>query len=127
MPDVVKTRNLLDFPFTGQILAQSQPAGTGAVSLFSINGTSQRGATAYNLFIANVTGSSVVYSVYFTNGTTYNSTTALYYQQTLAANQTDDIVFVNGLSFLAATTNLAVQSGTGSAITYTLTGLLKGF
>lgn len=119
--DQVKFIN--EFPFKGKLLAQSRPSGTGAASIFTLSAT-QAGAQVHQIIVCNTTGSSANYSIFFSLGTTYDQTTALFYATVLAANTTN-IINIELSLFRGAGANLAVQSGTGSAITYSVFGELK--
>lgn len=102
-------------------LAQARPAGTSAVQVYQPNSI----AVITTIIVANTTGSSANYSIYLDkDGTTYTEATALFYSVALAANTTALIEFANGVP-ITSVGNLAVQTGTGSAITFTVYGMEK--
>lgn len=104
-------------------LAQSRPSDTNAVSVLAK--AVKRQVVVTSIVISNTTGSAATYSIFLDkDGTTYSQATALYYAVSLAANATMLLEFDAGLPFDKATAgNLAVQSGTGSALTYTVNGV----
>jgi len=104
------------------LLAQSRPTDT-SVTVLQKN---RKGHTTIRmLHVANTSSSAATYSIFLTWGDskTYDQTTALFYTVDLPANTTDIITYEDG-QFVMDRNNidLAVQSGTGSAITYTLHG-----
>ena len=103
-----------------QQLAQSRPAGTSAVSAYSP--PVDRRAVVYKIIIANVTGTAANASVFIdTDGTTYDQTTALLYAYSIAANTSESMEFEDGFD-IGGDANVAVQTGTGSALTFTVLG-----
>tara|TARA_Y100001937_G_scaffold63114_1_gene86616 strand:- start:44 stop:391 length:348 start_codon:yes stop_codon:yes gene_type:complete len=102
-------------------LAQVRPSDTNATLAFTA--TIKTEITA--LFITNTTGTAATYSVYHDDdGTTYDQSTALYYQVSLGANETKTFTGNLGEGItLSAGGKLAVQSGTSSALTYTFYGI----
>lgn len=113
----------IDFSNIPKQLAQSRPSGTGATSV--IAKSRKRKLLITSIIVANTTGSAANYSIYLDkDGTTYDQTTALFYAVSLTANGTEIIEFTNGLPFdTDASGNLAVQTGTGSALTFTINGI----
>lgn len=104
-------------------LGQLRPADTTAASLFSPS-TAQPYEAA-TLFIANTTGTAAAASVFHDiNGTTYDETTALLFGKSVAAN--DYIVLEVPFGDRLVAGNIAVKSGTGSALTFTLYGEVAG-
>ena len=100
-------------------LGQARPANTTAVSLYVSTGV--QAGKLFNLFIANTTGTAATYRVFYdVDGTTYDQTTALYYDVSLAANTTDKIVL--DIPVTGTLANLAIATGTNSALTFTLFG-----
>lgn len=76
------------------------------------------------IIIANTTSSAAKYSVFHdVDGTTYDQSTALAYEVSLAANSVVELEWPLALPISAG--NLAVQSGTGNALTYTAYGFMK--
>ena len=115
---------MLDKKATKQ-LAQVRPAGTAAVSALLKPEKAKYVITS--IVICNTTGSggaSSNYSIYLDgNGTTYDESTALYFAVALAKQTTDVREFADGLPMDAGdSANLAVQTSTGSALTFTING-----
>jgi hypothetical protein len=100
-------------------LAQSRPADTNAASVVSPDESEVIHIT--ELIICNTTNASAAYRVFKDeDGTTYDQTTAHFYDVALPANTTDVIeynVWMNDSSG-----NLAVRTDTASAITFTVHG-----
>ena len=100
-------------------LGQARPANTTAVSLYS-PGT---GVTAIikGVFIANTTGTAAKFRLFVDDdGTTYDESTALYWDASVPANSTVEIC-----TFMAmnnASGNMAVRTDTASALTFTAFG-----
>lgn len=103
------------------LLAQSRPSGTSAVSAYAP--LARIKALITQIVVCNTTGGSVNLSIYLdADGTTYDQTTALYYTVALAANSTLLIPFTNGLP-IANPGNLAVQTSSANALTFSIIGL----
>jgi len=104
--------------FVGQ-LAQAMPTNTSTATLY----TKPQNTTVYlnQLFICNTTGTAANASIFHDDdGTTYSAVTALRYAFSVAANTTtimDLKIYMN-----TASGTIGIQSGTGSALTYTLYG-----
>lgn len=100
-------------------LGQLRPANTTAASLYS-PGT---GVTAIvkSLYIANTTGGSVTFRIFVDDdGTTYDETTALFWDTTIAGGTTVELD-----TFLAlndSSGNLAVRTSSANALTFTAFG-----
>jgi hypothetical protein len=103
-------------------LGQLRPANTTAASLVS-PATRQR-AIVTSIHVCNTTASSADFRIFIDeDGTTYDQTTALYYDVNVPANSTvliDDIVLP-----VPSTGNLAVRTDTNSAFTFTAYGYLE--
>ena len=100
-------------------LAQSRPSGTSAVSL--VNPSANQDVMVTSVVIANTTGSAAAYSIFHDiDGTTYDQTTALAYAVSLPANSFVEV----RIEFPLATTagNLAIQTDTSNALTFTAYG-----
>jgi len=106
-----------------KLLAQLRPANTNAVALVS-NKIRQK-YVVLSLSVVNTTGSAATFSVYHdSNGTTYDQTTAIYYACAIAANTTTWIEPQSGFALEPSNTgNLAVQSNTTNALTFTAYGI----
>ncbi len=100
-------------------LGQLRPANTTAASLYSP--ASSTTTIAYSLIVCNTSGASAKYRIFHDdNGTTYDQTTALFYDIALAADTTDVIEIK--ISANDSTGNIAVRTDTNSALTFTLYG-----
>lgn len=100
-------------------LGQLRPANTTAASLYSPPASTT--AIFKTLIIANVTAGAALYRVFHdTDGTTYDQTTALFYDVSVAANATAIIEFF-GASHQDAG-NIAVRTDTADALVFTLYG-----
>ena len=100
-------------------LGQNRPAGTSPVSIYSPAASTQ--TIIRTILICNTTGSAADFSIYHDDdGTTYDESTALYFAEQLAANTTREIL----VHILAndENGNIAVQTDTGNALTFTLYG-----
>jgi len=103
----------------GQQLGQSRPANTTAVSIYSPDG--DEAAKIFEIIVCNTTTSDATYRIFHDeDGTTYNQTTALFYDVNLTANSTDILELNAWMN--DSTGNLAVRTGTNSAITFTVNG-----
>ncbi len=103
-----------------KVLAQLRPADTNAASLYSP--PDNRSVELTKLIICNQTGSSVTFRVFLDDdGTTYDQTTAMFYDQSLSANLTwvEDL---KGWGMNKTAGNLAVRSSINDALTFTLFG-----
>ena len=107
-----------DTIFQQKQLAQSRPSGTSAASIYN----PARNAMMETVAVANTTGSAAALSIYHdVDGTTYDQTTALFYSVSLAANSTYLIQFEHPIP-IPADSNIAVQTDTGNALTFTIYG-----
>lgn len=100
-------------------LGQLRPGDTNPASIY----TPAAGVTAHirNVVVCNNTGAAATFRLHHDeDGTTYDVTTALYYDVSVAANTT----YVHEPLIFMATEggNLAVQSGTANALTFTVYG-----
>lgn len=103
-------------------LGQARPANTTAVSLYSpavnVVGFIQR------IHICNQTGSAATCRVFLDNdGTTYDETTALEFDKSIGANNSLEFDYgEQGMPMSDDSGNLAVRTGTASALTFTAWG-----
>jgi len=105
-------------------LAQSRPANTNAVSAYSPSARIE--AEIESIFICNTTGTAADASVFLDeNGTTYDQSTAIIYATSVAANTSVEILGHVKLYMNDSAGNLAVQTGTNSALTFTVSGKEK--
>ena len=103
----------------GVQLAQSRPADTNAVSALSPDGNEVIHVT--EILVANTTTTAATYRIFHDeDSTTYNQTTALFYDINLPGNTTDILELNTWMNDSAG--NLAVRVGTASAITFTVSG-----
>jgi hypothetical protein len=102
-------------------LAQSRPAGTSAVTLYSP--TQPQQPILKRIWIVNTSAGTAKYSLYFDNdGTTYDQTTAVAYQIQLGAGVTEYIDLEIPMN--VSTGNFAIQTSVASAFNFTLFGEL---
>lgn len=103
----------------GKQLGQARPANTTAVSIYSPD--TGMVVRVLNVMACNTTGGAVTFRLFHDNdGTTYDETTALYFDAALAANTT---VLLDVNLFMANPAgNLAVRTSSNSAITFTVYG-----
>jgi hypothetical protein len=105
--------------FQVQQLGQARPANTTAVSIYSP--ASGINAVLKTIVIANTTGSSASYRIFHDDdGTTYDQSTALFYDVTIPANTSDVIELSGGMN--DSDGNFAVRTDTNNALTFTLYG-----
>ena len=103
-----------------KVLAQLRPADTNAASLYSPPDNRTVEITA--LLVCNQSGSAATFRIFLDDdGTTYDQTTALYYDVPLGADLTWEIT-VKGWGMIVTAGNLAVRSSVGNALTFTLFG-----
>jgi hypothetical protein len=108
----------LDTIFEYTELAQSRPSGTSAVSVFNPTAL----AFIDTLIVANVGSSTAKFSIYLDkDGTTYSEATALYFQNSLHSGTTLEFHFEKGIP-ITKSGNLAVQTDTANAITFSVYG-----
>ena len=103
---------------TGAILAQVRPADTNAVSAYSTpKGTR---AEITRVLVCNTTGNTPSFRIFLDNdGSTYDQTTALYYDKAMSANDTTTI---EGSWWIDDSGNLAVRTSAGNELTFTVFG-----
>lgn len=100
-------------------LGQSRPASTAVVSLYSPPASTT--AIVRSIFVCNTTGSSAAYRIFVDDdGTTYDQTTALFYDVTIAAATT--VVIDVFLAMHQDAGNLAVRTDTLNALNFTCFG-----
>ena len=102
----------------GRQIAQSEPAGTSATQVFTPSSKDSRVVLTY-FTIVNDTGSNVLATIYHdADGTTYDSTTQIFRVSVTANDTLRETCYIP----IAFGGNLAVQSATGSALTFSLYG-----
>ena len=102
-------------------LAQLRPADTNAASLYSPPDNVTAELT--RLVICNTTANTPSYRVFHDeDGTTYDQTTALFYDEPMVANTTQ-IIDLTGIGMRGTAGNLAVRTSAANEITFTLYGV----
>ncbi len=106
-------------PIQEKQLGQLRPANTTAASLYSPAASTT--AVIKTIVICNTSGTATTFRIFQDdNGTTYDETTALFWDHTIAADTTVQVdVF---LAMNDSTGNLAVRTGTADALTFTCAG-----
>ena len=78
------------------------------------------------IVVTNTTASTVTYSIYHdADGSTYTDDTVLYASISLSGQATDTILLDDAPLAITNGGNLAVQSGTGNAVNFTVYGAEK--
>ncbi len=111
--------------FSRKQLGQSRPANTTAVSIYSPGSNIE--TRVHVVIVCNTTSSAATYRIcHDEDGTTYDETTALMFDVSLGGNKTDIVSFgehdTGGIWMKNASGNLAVRTGTGNAINFTVYG-----
>lgn len=104
-----------------KMLGQLRPADTNAATLY----TKAQDAKVWvdYLLICNTTGTAATCRVFIDNaGSTYDQTTAIYYDKSVAANDTLTVDFSNKVYLSEASSSIGVATGTNDALTFTLFG-----
>lgn len=105
-------------------LAQARPSNTATASLYTL--TAKKIVWITSLLVANTTSSDATYSIFYdADGTTYDENTAIAYGVTLPAHSFDLLEFENPIPLIVSGGSIGIQSGTSSAITYTMSGYLR--
>jgi hypothetical protein len=100
-------------------LGQLRPANTTAASLYSPGASTTW--VAKNLVVCNTSGAGASFRAYHDeDGTTYDETTAIFWDVPVAANETVSITSL--LSGFTNAGNIGVRTDTASALTFTLYG-----
>lgn len=103
-----------------RMLARSRPGTTNATQVYSP--ATNRRAIVYKIIIANTTALTANASVFLdTATTTYDQTTAVLYAKAVASNTSEYITFEDGWE-IDDPANIAVQTGTANALTFTVLG-----
>lgn len=100
-------------------LGQLRPANTSAASLYSPGA----GVTAIisTVWVCNTSASVVTFRIFVDDdGTTYDESTALFWDTTLAANSTVELNTYIAMNNSSG--NLAVRTGSASTLTFTAFG-----
>lgn len=115
------------YPAIAARLAQTRPANTSAAAGYTAPSTQSVEVTL--IVVANTTGSAVDASVFHDDagGSTFDQTTALYYQVSVPGNSTLTISAESvGTGFvLSPGAQLGVQTGTANGLTFTIYGAVE--
>ena len=106
--------------FTETRFGASRPSDTNNATLYTVGASST--AVIKSIRVCNTTATAATCRVFLVpSGGTADQTTAIYYDFTVPPNSTlsDD-----GYHILAASGTLQVRSGTGSALTFTASGVI---
>lgn len=108
----------------GSVLGQLRPGDTTAASLYSPGASTETQITA--ITICNTGAVAAEMRIFLDDdGTTFDETTALYFNIVIPAKDTISIFFERGIFMNDATGNLAVRTNIASALTFTVWGLEK--
>ena len=114
-------------------LAQSRVSGTSAIKLFNIADLSDNPARVLieQIVVCNTTGTDLDFSVYHDkDGTTYDETTALIFEETSCGASTvgvgheKTLIYDVNIGIESISENIAVKSSLSKGFTYTLYGKL---
>lgn len=107
----------------GSQLAQARPSGTSAVNAFTATLITE----ITKIVVSNTTASAAAYSIYHDDdGSTFDQTTSLFYEISLAANSTVVIDSTVGAGFhMSPSGQIGIKTGTGSALTFTIYGVTQ--
>lgn len=105
------------------ILAQSRPANDTAVSVYSPPNDTVR-AEITLVVVCNTSGGVAAFRIFLDDdGTTYDESTALFWDISVAADTTVEILLHNKSWWMTNSAgNLAVRTDTASAFTFTVFG-----
>ena len=100
-------------------LGQLMPTNTTAASIYSPGASTQ--TLIKSIVVCNTSAGAVTYRIFHDdNGTTYDTTTALYYDVSLAGNTS--IILSLNLVMDDSTGNLAVRTSSANDLTFTCYG-----
>lgn len=106
----------------GAILAQSRPSDTTAVSAYSPASGVHTEIT--QILVCETAGNTPTYRIFLDNdGTTYDQTTALFYDNAMAANTTEELIQHGSWWMTNSSGNLAVRTSAGDELTFTVFGV----
>lgn len=106
----------------GEQLGQLRPADTNAASLYSPNTGQQAEIT--KIVVCETSGATPTFRIFHDDdGTTYDQSTALYYNAGLSANETKEIETNWFMSNPSG--NIGVRSSSANAITFTAYGKVR--
>ncbi|MCP4900122.1 MAG: hypothetical protein GY906_24390 [bacterium] len=105
----------------GKQLGQARPANTTAVSIYNPGPNVITELTA--IFICDTAGGTPKYRIFLDDdGTTYDETTALYYDVQIQENTETVLIDLTGVWMADSDGNLAVRTDAANEITFTLFG-----
>ena len=103
-----------------KVLGQLRPANTSVASIYSP--PANRAVEITAVLVCNQSLASATYRIFLDDdGTTYDQSTALYYDVTLATGTTSELSML-GWGMVNSAGNLAVRSSVASALTFTVFG-----
>lgn len=107
---------------TGIILAQSRPTDTNAASVYSPPSGIITEIT--QVIVAENSGNTPSYRIFLDNdGTTYDQTTALFYDVATAANTSYELISHGSWWMTDSDGNLAVRTSGANQLTFTVFGI----
>ena len=107
----------------GSLLAQVRPSASASTAY-----TSTLRTEVTRIVVCNTTSNNATFSLYHDDdGTTYNQTTALYYDQTISGATSVSIASqaMGGGFMMARGASLGVKSGTDAALTFSIYGVTE--
>lgn len=105
---------------TGKCLGQARPADTTAVSIYSPGDGIK--TELQTIIVSNTTAGALTYRIFHDeDGITYDQSTALFYDVSLAANSTDTIEVT--LWMVNTNGSFAVRTSSASGLTFTVYGI----
>ncbi len=108
----------------GSQLGQLRPGDTTAAAVYSPAASTEAQITA--IHIANTSATPARFRLFHDDdGTTYDETTALYWDVLVPVGDAISIFFDRGFFMNDSTGNLAVRTDIASALTFTVSGLEK--
>jgi hypothetical protein len=103
-------------------LAQARENSTSAVSVHTP--PTQHRDKVETIMLCNTSGSAATFRLFFdADGTTYDETTALYWDTALPADSTLTLAFDRGLYMANDSANIAYRSSVANAITISVWGV----
>ena len=107
----------------GSLLAQIRPANTTAAT--AVTGSVQN-TEITRIVICNTTGTAATFRLFHDDdGSTYDQGSALYYDKSIAANDTFEWANESGMSGIAIAKDgtLGIRSGTADALNFSIYGV----
>lgn len=111
-----------NFDLLGKMLAQTRPANTTAATAYTR--ATSAAVIVTGGFVCNTSGASAKFRIFFHNsGTTYDATTALYWDVTVPADDTYELNWKDNPVYLnTASGTIGVRTDTNNALTFTFFG-----